>query len=76
MSMPDIDVDFSEEVREATIDYCRRKYGIISVAGIRTVGTQQGKMVVRNAARFLGWKYPDEKEKYQHHSSDHRCYHP
>ena len=65
VSMPDIDVDFSEEVREATIDYCRRKYGIISVAGIRTVGTQQGKMVVRNAARFLGWKYPDEKEKYQ-----------
>ena len=22
-------------------------------------------MVVRNAARFLGWKYPEQKEKYQ-----------
>lgn len=65
VTMPDIDVDFSEEVREPTIDYCRKKYRVTSVAGIRTVVTQQGRMVVRNAARFLGWKYPDQKEKYQ-----------
>ena len=65
VTMPDIDVDFSEEVREPTINYCRKKYGVTSVAGIRTVVTQQGRMVVRNAARFLGWKYPEQKEKYQ-----------
>ena len=66
VSMPDIDADFSDEVREDTINYCRDKYGAESVAGIRTCIRQAGKKVTRNAARFYAWKDPEHEEEYKH----------
>ena len=56
VSMPDIDTDFSAEVREPTIDYVKRKYGVDCVACIRTSITMGAKAAVRNMARILGWE--------------------
>lgn len=64
VSMPDIDTDFSEEVREETIDYVRQIYRTDSVSGIRTKITQAGKLAVNNVVRFLIWKNPEEEENY------------
>ena len=57
VSMPDIDVDFAEEVREACIEYVRQKYGIEQVVKIRTEMTQAARACIRNAARILSDKY-------------------
>lgn len=60
VSMPDIDVDFSDEVREPLIAYVKEKYGEESVACIRTVMIQKAKACIRNTARILGFeRYPD-----------------
>lgn len=56
VSMPDIDVDFSKEVRPDAISYVRNKYGSDSVAAIRTTNKQGAKDSIHNAARILGWK--------------------
>ncbi|MCX6934358.1 MAG: hypothetical protein NTZ29_17010, partial [Verrucomicrobia bacterium] len=39
VSMPDIDVDFSDAKREKVIEYVRQKYGSESVSQIITFGT-------------------------------------
>lgn len=62
VSMPDIDCDFSDEVRNRTIEYVRKKYGSSSVAVIRTCNTQGPKLAVKNAARFIGWKTPGKDD--------------
>ncbi len=62
VSMPDIDTDFSEEVREATIRYVTEKYGNDSVAFIRTCMTQGAKAAVDNSARVLGYQKFPKKE--------------
>ena len=60
--MPDIDTDFSEEVRNPTIEYVKSKYGKECVAIIRTLDTQGARDVVRNSARVLGWeKFPGKE---------------
>lgn len=64
VSMPDIDTDFSEEVRNRTIEYVSSKYGSDSVAGIRTLITQTGKLATNNAVRYLSWKTPELEDKY------------
>lgn len=62
VSMPDIDTDFSEEVRNPTIEYVKSKYGKECVAIIRTLDTQGARDVVRNSARVLGWeKFPGKE---------------
>ncbi|MBW7887293.1 MAG: DNA polymerase III subunit alpha [Bacteroidetes bacterium] len=54
VSMPDIDVDFSDEKRSIVIDYVREKYGADSVAQIITFGTLSSKAVLKDVARVLG----------------------
>ena len=61
VSMPDIDADFGDEVREETIAYVTKKYGAESVAGIRTVSAYAGKGAIKSAARFEGWRECAEK---------------
>lgn len=56
VTMPDIDADFSEEVRERCVEYVRKKYGTDCVAQIRTAMTQAPKAAIRNAARIVGSK--------------------
>lgn len=54
LSMPDIDVDFSDERRGEVIDYVRRKYGDECVAQIVTFGTMKAKGAIRDVSRVMG----------------------
>lgn len=54
VSMPDIDVDFSDAKREIVIEYVREKYGKENVAQIITFGTLSSKAVLKDVARVLG----------------------
>ena len=53
ISMPDFDVDFSDEQRQEVIDYVSRKYGHDHVAQIITFGTLAAKNAIRNVGRAL-----------------------
>jgi DNA polymerase-3 subunit alpha len=55
--MPDIDLDFSNEDRQAVIDYIRKKYGRETVAQIITYGTLRSRLVLRDVGRVLGVPY-------------------
>lgn len=54
ISMPDIDVDFSDWKRDVVIKYVRDKYGEDNVAQIITFGTLSSKAVLKDVARVLG----------------------
>ncbi len=51
ISMPDIDIDFDEDGREAVLKYVVEKYGHDKVAHIITFGTMAAKMAIRDVAR-------------------------
>ena len=53
VSLPDIDIDFDDEGREAVIDYVINKYGTNQVAQIITYGTMAAKSAIRDTARVL-----------------------
>ena len=53
ISMPDFDVDFSDEQRQEVIDYVCQKYGNDHVSQIITFGTLAAKNAIRNVARAL-----------------------
>ncbi len=53
VSMPDIDIDFCKDGREAVIEYTREKYGRDSVTQIVTFGTMASRTVVRDVGRVL-----------------------
>lgn len=53
VSMPDIDIDFSDRRREEVIDYVRQKYGDEKVAHIATFGTMASRAALRDAARAM-----------------------
>ncbi len=57
VTMPDIDTDFSAEIRMKCAEYVSEKYGRESVAFIRTSSTQKAKAAVRNVTRILSSKY-------------------
>jgi len=57
VSLPDFDIDFCMEGRDAVIDYVVEKYGEDRVAQILTVGTMAAKAVVRDVGRVLGHPY-------------------
>ncbi len=52
-SMPDLDIDFSDEGREKVIQYVRMKYGSESVAQIITFGSMMARLVVRDVGRVM-----------------------
>ena len=54
VSMPDIDVDFSDDKRERVIDYVKGKYGAESVAQIITFGTLSSRAVLKDVGRVMG----------------------
>ncbi|MDA0314359.1 MAG: DNA polymerase III subunit alpha [Bacteroidetes bacterium] len=53
VSLPDIDIDFDDEGRQAVIDYVIKKYGTTQVAQIITYGTMAAKSAIRDTARVL-----------------------
>ncbi|MFS0751191.1 DNA polymerase III subunit alpha [Oceanobacillus sp. 1P07AA] len=53
LSMPDIDVDFSDVRRDEVIDYVREKYGQDHVAQIITFGTFAARSVLRELMKAL-----------------------
>ncbi len=54
-SMPDLDIDFSDDGRERVIQYVRNKYGEKSVAQIITFGSMLARLVVRDVGRVMGF---------------------
>jgi DNA polymerase-3 subunit alpha len=58
-SMPDLDIDFSDEGRERVIEYVRKKYGSDRVAQIITFGSMNARLVVRDVGRVLGMPVSD-----------------
>ena len=59
ISMPDFDVDFSDEKRQQVIDYVCDKYGEDHVSQIITFGTMSARMVIRDVARALDIPYAE-----------------
>lgn len=53
ISMPDMDIDFDDEGRQAVIDYVVEKYGRNQVAQIITFGTMAAKSSIRDVGRVL-----------------------
>ncbi|PID84073.1 DNA polymerase III subunit alpha [Candidatus Gracilibacteria bacterium] len=54
VSMPDIDVDFSDEGRDKVLSYVREKYGADHVTQVCTFGTLAARAAVKDAGRALG----------------------
>jgi DNA polymerase-3 subunit alpha len=50
-SMPDLDIDFSDEGRDKVIQYVRQKYGESCVAQIITFGSMLARGVIRDVGR-------------------------
>ncbi len=59
ISMPDIDVDFSDRGRAEIIRYVVDRYGAENVCQIITFGTMAARAVVRDVGRVLGVAYPE-----------------
>jgi len=57
VSMPDIDLDFTDRRRNEVINYIIQKYGQDKVAQIITFGTMAARAVVRDVGRALGFPY-------------------
>lgn len=57
ISMPDIDIDFSDERRDEVINYVALKYGKAHVAQIITFGTMAARAAVRDVGRALNVPY-------------------
>ncbi|HLF14917.1 MAG TPA: DNA polymerase III subunit alpha [Bacteroidota bacterium] len=54
VSMPDIDIDFSDAKRDEVIEYVKEKYGADSVSQIITFGTLSSRAVLKDVGRVLG----------------------
>ncbi len=59
VSMPDFDIDFSDERRGEVIEYVASKYGHDRVSQIVTFGTLKARAVVRDVGRALGFTYAE-----------------
>ncbi|GAB2722995.1 DNA polymerase III subunit alpha [Paenibacillus thermoaerophilus] len=59
VTMPDIDIDFSDERRDEVIRYVADKYGRDRVAQIITFGTLAARAAVRDVGRALNVPYAD-----------------
>lgn len=63
VSMPDIDTDFSPDIREKVINYVRYKYGEEAVCMILTFGSMQARKAIRNVARIYGLEKKGNEEQ-------------
>jgi DNA polymerase III subunit alpha len=59
VTMPDIDIDFSDRERDKIIRYIHDKYGDDSVCQIITFGTMAAHGVVRDVGRVLGMTFDE-----------------
>lgn len=57
ISLPDIDMDFTDRRRDEVISYIAQKYGREKVAQIITFGTMSSRAVIRDVGRALGMPY-------------------
>lgn len=57
VSMPDFDVDFSDERRQEIIEYVVDKYGTDHVAQIVTFGTMAARLAIRDVGRAMAIPY-------------------
>lgn len=57
VSMPDFDIDFSDERRDEIIDYVVEKYGEDHVAQIVTFGTMAARAALRDVGRAMAMPY-------------------
>jgi DNA polymerase III subunit alpha len=62
VTMPDIDVDFSDEWRDKVLAYVREKYGKDHVTQVCTFGTLAARAAVKDAWRALGISFQDMNE--------------
>ena len=53
VSMPDIDLDFQDDLRSKMLEYCSGKYGSDKVAQIITFGTMGTKAALRDVGRVM-----------------------
>src|SRR5512138_441637 len=53
ISMPDIDLDFQDDLRWKMLEYCTKKYGDYKVAQIITFGTMGTKAAIKDVARVM-----------------------
>ncbi|MDA0242413.1 MAG: DNA polymerase III subunit alpha [Chloroflexi bacterium] len=59
VSMPDIDLDYPDDVRHWMVAYAKRRYGSDKVAQIITYGTMGARAAVRDAGRALDVPLPE-----------------
>ncbi len=59
VSMPDIDIDFSDARREEVMEYVVEKYGRQNVAQVCTFGSMAAKAAIRDVGRVLGYPYEE-----------------
>ena len=57
ISLPDIDLDFTDRRRDEVINYVAQKYGRDKVAQIITFGTMASRAAIRDVGRALGYQY-------------------
>ncbi len=57
ISMPDIDLDFTDRRRDEVIQYVAEKYGRDKVAQIITFGTMAARAAIRDVGRALAYPY-------------------
>ncbi len=57
ISMPDIDMDFTDRRRDEVINYVAEKYGRDKVSQIITFGTMAARAAIRDVGRALGYNY-------------------
>ncbi len=57
ISMPDIDIDFSDDGRAEVINYVKEKYGEDSVTQIITFGKMMARQAIRDVGRVIGLPY-------------------
>lgn len=62
VSMPDFDIDFSDNKRQLVIDYVKQKYGYDNVCQIITFGTLAPRAAVRSVGKALGMSYAEVDE--------------
>src|SRR5512141_1906337 len=59
ISMPDIDLDFQDDLRWKMLEYCTNKYGSDKVAQIITFGTMGTKAALRDVGRVMDIPLPE-----------------
>jgi DNA polymerase-3 subunit alpha len=59
VSMPDIDLDFRDDMRYEMMEYCAHKYGEDKVAQIITFGTLKARAAIRDVGRVMDIPLPE-----------------